>query len=57
MIFDQLRPILERCPRPIGEELVDRSRCYDGIAVSDEPEVQWERLRYVLAGDQRGTLA
>jgi len=25
------------------------SRRYDGIVVSDEPEVQWERLRYVLA--------
>ncbi|MCP4662271.1 MAG: hypothetical protein GY856_43270, partial [bacterium] len=27
------------------------SRRYPGIVVSDEPEVQWKRLRYVLVGD------
>ncbi|MCP4545450.1 MAG: hypothetical protein GY835_03150, partial [bacterium] len=31
------------------------SRRYDGIIVSDEPEVQWARLRYVLgAGAKEG---
>ena len=26
------------------------SRRYDGIVVSDEPEAQWSRLKYLLAG-------
>ncbi len=33
------------------------SRRYDGIVVSDEPEVQWKRLKYVLAGGVKEGLA
>jgi len=50
----QLSRFMQHFARLVGWKGPLWSRRYDGIVVSDEPDVQWARLRYVLGRERNG---